>query len=430
MIRLNYRFKLLSPLAHGGEGKTSNVRLFRRQRVRVRPDRVIEHKSKFQTEAQRRNAIAAILDAVYESVPQERKKVTIWDEFTARTHIAAVQAQNQFEWLNRICQSFGIASLYHPQAVGFLEQFGADEFLTTLRDELQYLIAFMRLHRERRRAGDNEQIDGGDNQQDEPTLAFKKFYEDIPFVAGNAIRGKMRRLLMYDFCKRIGLQYDIFGGDQDGGIRMPESMYHRLMTGGNLTDATGWEDIEKREQLIRMCPPIGLLGSAIGNMTIRGRLGVGDAQLVCFENGSGPEPYPKFIDIDFGTRHDTSKTETEIPFMPDGKNGKTTAQMIYYNEVIIRGAEFDHHFVLHTENPILQSVFAHMLNLFRQYPYLGGLAAKERGEIGLSNLSLDNLENTAIYLDYVKNNKESILSFFTRDAIESTKMKTEPVEDE
>ncbi len=424
MIRLNYRFTLVSPLAHGGEGKTSNVRLFRRQRVCVRPDHIVEYKSKFHSKTNRRNAIVAILNAVYDSVPQERKKVTIWDEFTARTHIAAVQARNQFEWLNRICQSFGIASLYHPQAVEFLEQFGADEFLMTLRDELQYLIAFMRLYRERRKAGDAGQIDPGSEPQDEPTLVFKKYYEDVPCVYGNAIRGKLRRLLMFDFCKRIGLQYDIFKDrGSDEGVCIPESMYNRLMTGGNITDSSGWEDIEKREQLIRMCPPLGLLGSAIGNMTIRGKIGVGDAQLVCYENGTGDESYSKFIDVEFGTRFDTAKLETEIPIAPDGKNGKSATQMIYYNEVITSGAEFDHHFVLRSDNPILQGAFAHTLDLFRAHPYLGGLSAKERGEIDLCNLHFDGQDTAKIYLDYIERNKKKMLEFLTPAVIDDDKIK-------
>lgn len=417
MNRLNYKFIVVSPLAHFGEQKTSNVRLFRRQRVRVRPERVVEYNSNFKSEETRRCAIAAILNTVYDNVPPDRKKVTIWDEFTARVHIAAVQADNQYAWLNRICQGFGIASLARPEAVSYLEQFGADEFLNTLKDELQYLIAFMRLGREKRRNGDQNQVDLPNEPQEAPTLVFKKHHEDVPFVAGNHIRGKMRRLLMYDFFQRIGLQYDIFadGGNDEEGVRIPESMYHRLMTGGNITDATGWEDIEKRETLIRMCPPLGLLGSAIGNMTIRGKLGVGDAQLCCAENGSGNEPFSKFLDVEFGTRHDTSKLETDVPIAKE--QGASPAQMIYYNECITPGAVFDHHFVLRAENPMLVSVYAHMLDLFKQQPYLGGLSAKERGEV---ELGYDVKESSRVYLDYVEKNKAAMLEFLTPAVAEST----------
>jgi hypothetical protein len=408
MDRLNYRFTVVSPLAHFGEQKTSNVRLFRRQRVKVRPESVVEHKSKFKSEESRRRAIAAILNTVYDNVPPDRKKVTIWDEFTARVHIAAVQAENQFAWLNRICQGFGIASLARPNIVSYLEDFNSAEFLNTLKDELQYLIAFMRLGRESRRNG-NENVDLLEEPQDAPTLVFKKYYDDVPFVAGNHIRGKMRRLLMYDFCQRIGLKYDIFKPDGDEeGVRIPESMYHRLMTGGNITDATGWEDIEKRESLIRMCPPLGLLGSAIGNMTIRGKLGVGDAQLSCAENATGDEPFSKFLDVEFGTRHDTGKLETEVPLA--NEKDAPTAQMIYYNEIVTPGAVFDHHFVLRSDNPLLQSVYAHMLDLFKQQPYLGGLSAKERGEVALG---YDVSGSSRAYLDYVEKNKSAMLKFLT-----------------
>lgn len=91
--------------------------------------------------------------------------------------------------------------------------------------------------------------------------------------SGNSVRGIMRRLVMYDYVKRCGIQ------------KMSKSNYHMLFTGGVLNESTMYEDLDKRERLIDLCPMLGVFGAAIGNMTIEGSMSVGMVYPECREIG-------------------------------------------------------------------------------------------------------------------------------------------------
>jgi hypothetical protein len=131
-------------------------------------------------------------------------------------------------------------------------------------------------------------------------IKFEKKFDNVPYFGGNSIRGYLRRLIMADFVKQIGI------------TALNKSIYHQLFTGGNITESTGTENIESREKYIAMCPAIGLLGSAIGNGTIEGELKVTGARLRCIENNTGNCTFWELIELNFGTRHDDSKAETNI----------------------------------------------------------------------------------------------------------------------
>ena len=87
-------------------------------------------------------------------------------------------------------------------------------------------------------------------------IQFACLKKDV--IGGNSIRGLMRRLLMYDYCKQLGIE------------KLEKEAYHRLFTGGTLSDSTGVEDMAARRGISALCPPIALLGSAVGSGTIQG----------------------------------------------------------------------------------------------------------------------------------------------------------------
>lgn len=389
---------------HGSDKKTSNISLFRRQRINVRPQEITSH---FKTDESRRRAIVMVLKAIFDSIPDSRRSVKIWDEFSSKVYVAAIQAQSQYAFLNNICFLFGIGSLHKPDSVDVLSRFDANEFLITLRDELHYLVSYMRLSREEKAS-----LNGlfADPEQEQPVLIFKKKYEDAPYISGNGIRGPLRRLLLYDFFERIGLTRDVFKeSDLDRLIQDVE--YHRLMTGGVITDGGGFEDVAKKEEYLKMCPAIGLFGSVnpAGSGTIRGKLAVGEAKLRCSENLSGGESFYSKLNMVFHTHSDSSKLETDVAIQLSEK--PQTVQMIYYHEVLIAGSVFDSAFKLLNCQPLLESCFWYGLSLWKEKPTIGGKGAIDFGSISLG-YEVPNGAADA-YLDYVKANKSAMLDYFS-----------------
>lgn len=420
MLTINYRAIAKSRIHHGDDKKTGNIKLFRREEIALHPDLRKRYESNFKDEETKRQAIIAILKCIFKSISNEWKSKhykVIWNQFTARCYSAAIQSDNQFTFLTTICQMFDITTPNNPSVIRILGMFQDREFNETLIDELQYLIAFLRVSiqedKKRKKEGEEKQevfsfLD--ENEISEaPNLVFEKKFDRVPFISGNSIGGLLRRLLIYDFCKRIGIKRDIFVEKNDD-ILIDRDIYHQLMTGGNITENTEFEDIDFRENFLRMCPPIALLGSAVGNMTIRGRIAIGDMQLECREMLTGDEPYYRFLSVDFGTRQDTEKHETEIGINNRELKAKTTPQMIYYHEVISKGSVFDHWYKLETDSEVLISCFWRGVKLFKDTPFFG---AKRKAGLGLMELDIAVPKDAEKpYLNYLENNKEKMLKYF------------------
>ena len=182
-----------------------------------------------------------------------------------------------------------------------------------------------------------------------------------------------------------------------------------MFTGGVLDKSTAYEDLEKREQLISMCPPMGVLGGAIGNMTISGMMSVGMAYPVCREIGTGEKSYWEYLDTVFQTRLDSSKTEKKIEVEGDHKSPD---QMKYEYEVFSPGTPFSHGFGMEEKDALSVSCFWHIMNLFKAQPYIGGLWAVGNGEIDLSELAVPE-GTTGQYTAYIEEKKDEIQAFFS-----------------
>jgi CRISPR/Cas system CSM-associated protein Csm3 (group 7 of RAMP superfamily) len=282
-----------------------------------------------------------------------------------------------------------------------LDKFSDVEFLETMREEHQYLMILLREYVSWYRSNEGKQIGAQMSiweQQTEPLIEeieFVKNFENVPYIGGNSIRGYLRRVMMYDYCKLVGVS------------KMNKDTYHQLFTGGNITDSTGFEDIAKREKYIEMCPAIGLLGSAIGNMTIEGEMKVIGARLRCKENGTGDLSFWQLIEQNFGTRLDSSKREKEIEIV---NNTEQKSQMIYQYENFITGSIFDSAFVLTTTDELMLSAFWRMMKLWKENNFIGGNSARDSGMI---EILMDIPENAdAKYLEYISGKSEEIKEYF------------------
>lgn len=422
MQKINYKFVALSPLFTGSDENTGIVRTLRREKVMLKNP--ITYISTFENNIEKRKEIMNIIYPIYCAISQKLKSDNygFYEAYSNKVK-AATSSQTKYEFLNRLIEDCSIATL--PEGISLivknsLDKFNDIELLETIRNEHHYLMILLRDYVSKAREKnitdntfetqfnlfENNVKNKATNEQKEVAIhniQFVKRFENVPYFSGNSIRGLLRRLIMSDFCKQVGI------------TKLQKSTYHQLFTGGNITESTGLEDIENREKFIKHCPAIGLLGSAIGNSTIEGELKVFGGRLQCLENQSSEVSFWEQIKIIFSTRHDDSKTENQIIIIDEyDKKGKQkeapTTQMYYQYETFVKGSIFDSSFVLTTDNEVLISCFWRMIQLWKENNYIGGNSARDTG---LIDLQIDiPFDADKLYLDYLEKNKNEILRYF------------------
>jgi hypothetical protein len=401
MIKISYKATAIEPLVHGSDNNTTgNKRLFRRERYKLpKPERI---ESKFDDDVQRRHAALCILYGVYKSIDSKLKSdyYGYYEPYHANI-VAATHNRTRFEFLNQLCESCGIRAINEREIIPItlaLERFSDVELMYTMQRETQYLMLLLR---------DYIKNDGrpslSDRNTDAPKRFFEKQFDDVPFISGNAIGGTLRRLAIRDFFQRIGYNSETMGVDK--------TIYHELMTGGNISESTGTLNLDKKEKIINLCPPVGVLGSALGNMTTTSFIKIGSLRPECAELGFTDSPsYWELLGNNFGTRNDTSKTELEI-FINDDSNNRNADQMIYYTEVLNAGTVLRGDMVLATDNEILVSCFWHMLLLWKQFGYIAGRSARGYGRVEVDFEVPEN--SNALYLEHLNKIKTEALNHFT-----------------
>ncbi len=229
----------------------------------------------------------------------------------------------------------------------------------------------------------------------------EKEVDNIPTIHGNAIRGYLRRLIMDDYLTQLGYELN------------SKKIYHFLFTGGLLealdNKDKGAINLTLKKELREMIPPISLLGSAIGNQMIQGKLKVGMGNIVCSETKHYIADYDD-IDfsaynlkaIDFGTRLDDLKEYSD--------DEDQHHQMKYEFETLIRGTRFTHEFVLENCNSIEQACFVRMFKLWQERPYIGAKSATGYGKVELDYPSIKGMSDE-VYLNYLHDNQSSIIEF-------------------
>lgn len=230
-------------------------------------------------------------------------------------------------------------------------------------------------------------------------LNGKEEIDNIPAIHGNAIRGYLRRLIMDDYLTLLDYELD------------SKKVYHFLFTGGILealdSKDKGAINLTLKKEIRELIPPISLVGSALGNQMIQGKLKVGMADIVCAETKHYIEEYSDYDfsaynlkGSDFGTRLDDLK---------EGKkdDDEQAHQMKYEFETLIRGTKFTHDFILEDCNSIEKACFRRMVSLWEERPYLGGKSGTGYGKVRLDYPSIDDLTDVP-YLDYIHERKDEM----------------------
>lgn len=233
---------------------------------------------------------------------------------------------------------------------------------------------------------------------------YNNEYLDIPVYTGNAFRGQLRRIAMRDFLEKIGIT--------DEGISA--KLYYMLFTGGALTSGSRYTDTGSKRELRRMCPPLALLGSAIGDQIPEGKMKVGIFKPVCKETVSftGVESDVSFYDMledNFYTRRDDLKSK-DFNINDDAKHDNAV-QMKYEQQNLSSGSILTSRIIIENENDIERSCLAAILEKFKEVPFIGGKSAVGHGEVEL--ISDCNISSDAYY-SYLEENKEEIRTWIRK----------------
>jgi len=254
---------------------------------------------------------------------------------------------------------------------------------------------------------------GGDEKTGStPVLRTIMVYVDglgevpIPYISGNGIRGKLRRLGVKDFLDMV--EYEITNA----------KLHHVLFSGGVLESTedvggVGVIDLAFRKKIRDLIVPVAIFGCAIGNQMIQGNLIVEHMWPICEEyrvylppayqkDPRASQPIRTFTDQSFITRRDDLRAER--------KEDEQAVQMKVDYECFVPGTKFYHRFVLQLPDELQKSCFGRILDLFEMMPYVGGRSSSGDGKV---MLNYKNRPDARLYMEFVRDKKEEIRKLLT-----------------
>ncbi|MCX8017895.1 MAG: hypothetical protein N2690_08375 [Rhodocyclaceae bacterium] len=228
---------------------------------------------------------------------------------------------------------------------------------------------------------------------------------ELPYYSGNAVRGQMRDLLADHMLRALGLT--------PNRSRPPLALwfFHALYAGGVLEEGGG--DANKavgkllgNHGAIRadgihawrdMLPCLSLLGCAIGNRVISGRLMMGDLRPACKELGTGQHEASSLLEWIYLTRREDHESHVEHHGMI------ATTECLRAGVVLHGGCRLDGH-----ANELEASALAVGLRLLAERGFLG---AENRRGLGRVSLQIDGSADEGPYLEFLSSRRSEILDF-------------------
>ncbi|ODU10096.1 MAG: hypothetical protein ABS84_04295 [Rubrivivax sp. SCN 71-131] len=228
----------------------------------------------------------------------------------------------------------------------------------------------------------------------------------LPIYAGNAVRGQMRDLLTDHFLTSLGLSTDrskpvlalwAFHAFYAGGVLEGNSKLDKELGNAGAVKADAIRDLRNS------IPMLSLLGSAMGNRIISGRVQVGDFRPRCREWGTGDVRADELIEWVFLTRRDDYEGRQE---------GDDHAGMIATSEVLKAGTVMDGGIDVGGHATSLErACLGRGLHLLADRGLLG---ADNRRGIGKVRLVSDAIPDPTEYDTYLAANKADILAYLHR----------------
>lgn len=228
----------------------------------------------------------------------------------------------------------------------------------------------------------------------------------LPFYAGNAIRGQMRDLLADHFLTSLGLTPNkaqppchlwFFHALYAGGALEENSEQAKLL--GKKLGANGAVRAEGIHELRNMIPPLSLLGTALGNRVISGRVNVGDCRPACKEWGNGEIDAAALFEWTYLTRREDHEDHAA------GENSSMIAnsECLRAGTVLYGGLDVSDH-----ATQIERACLGTGLLLLQERGYLG---AENRRGLGQVAIDITNAPDASVYDDYLTSQRLVILAY-------------------
>lgn len=215
----------------------------------------------------------------------------------------------------------------------------------------------------------------------------------VPVVSGNAIRGKIRRIVMREMLQVCGIDRTTMPA------RQWDRLYGALVNGGTLDGSESRVDPDAVRELRRALPSLSILGAALYSHMMPGRSRVGFARLACretAESGHAPDmgalPPADDLVTDWSQARLPDATEQDVAASGVGPMPTTV-------EVVITGSRFIGRIDCGSDR-LEASVMARGLSLMEA---IGG---KSGG--GLGEVTVEHDGDGALWLTWLTENKESL----------------------
>jgi len=228
----------------------------------------------------------------------------------------------------------------------------------------------------------------------------------LPFYAGNALRGQIRDLLADHYLQTLGLT----PRKDDPPCNL--WFFHALYAGGALEEnsaqaktlskklgSSGAVRAEGVHELRNMIPPVSILGTALGNRVLSGRINVCDARPQCEEWGTGGVPVGNMFEWTYLTRREDYENHAA------GENSSMIAntECLKAGTVLLGGLDISDHVT-----DVERACIGRGLELLRNAGYIG---AENRRGLGQVNVEIENLPESAPYDEYLKSHRMEIVTY-------------------
>lgn len=224
----------------------------------------------------------------------------------------------------------------------------------------------------------------------------------VPYISGNSVRGRLRRLIMNDLCDLVGYTFT------------NEHVWHAFFGGGQLqaVGPSGVVDVGMRKDITRLIPPVALWGFSLGNQVLESKLVVFDMDVLCEEmRAYVPDKYKQLCTCSF------NQCVSNVMFTrrDDRQNGKVkdedsqAIQMKVEVQVLVTGTKFYHGFILRRDpSPVEVACLHRAIMLWRDIPNIGG---KSSSGFGRLDLGYEGTIDDKPYLDFIAAKKGDITAY-------------------
>lgn len=241
----------------------------------------------------------------------------------------------------------------------------------------------------------------------------------VPFMAGNAVRGMWRDMVMARWLALIGLK----------PTDLPAERVHALFAGGSVeagADGAG-VNLAVRKRARELCPPWDLVAGCTDQQIMSGRARVHDAVLFCRENAwlvhAALGRADDLVEFAAALPHASELTQLRLGTRHAHRDyaGSDGTQMIFNQELVIGGAQMLHSLQVYGVDGVettTASCLADLLNDFREYGTVGAANARGLGLIAFDSYQPGDgappLPDPAIYLEYVEKRRDDMRAWALR----------------